>query len=106
MPSSGCKKCADRKSTRLNSSHTIISYAVFCLKKKKQHTRTRPTHPHARAHTQCTRLTVGSRAGWRARVCPARGRWLRAVIVFCFFFLNAPPPPISPLFPPPPPFLC
>src|SRR5438034_11775889 len=25
---------ADRKSTRLNSSHTVISYAVFCLKKK------------------------------------------------------------------------
>src|SRR5260221_6724557 len=29
----------DRKSTRLNSSHTVISYAVFCLKKKK-HTNT------------------------------------------------------------------
>src|SRR5690625_6120943 len=28
----------DRKSTRLNSSHVAISYAVFCLKKKKQHT--------------------------------------------------------------------
>src|SRR5438552_12931706 len=27
--------CLDRKSTRLNSSHQIISYAVFCLKKKK-----------------------------------------------------------------------
>src|SRR5258708_20377020 len=27
--------CADRKSTRLNSSHQIISYAVFCFKKKK-----------------------------------------------------------------------
>src|SRR5260221_4852958 len=27
----------DRKSTRLNSSHTVISYAVFCLKKKKMH---------------------------------------------------------------------
>src|SRR5438034_6379326 len=27
---------ADRKSTRLNSSHTVISYAVFCLKKKKK----------------------------------------------------------------------
>src|SRR5438132_2664818 len=27
---------ADRKSTRLNSSHTVISYAVFCLKKKNQ----------------------------------------------------------------------
>src|SRR5258708_21146442 len=29
----------DRKSTRLNSSHQIISYAVFCLKKKKRKTR-------------------------------------------------------------------
>src|SRR5438132_7017412 len=29
-------KCRDRKSTRLNSSHTVISYAVFCLKKKKK----------------------------------------------------------------------
>src|SRR5690625_7036462 len=28
----------DRKSTRLNSSHVAISYAVFCLKKKKRHT--------------------------------------------------------------------
>src|SRR5260221_4889297 len=28
----------DRKSTRLNSSHTVISYAVFCLKKKKKET--------------------------------------------------------------------
>src|SRR2546426_8987938 len=28
--------CADRKSTRLNSSHLVISYAVFCLKKKKK----------------------------------------------------------------------
>src|SRR5258708_13709459 len=28
---------SDRKSTRLNSSHQIISYAVFCLKKKKIH---------------------------------------------------------------------
>src|SRR5438034_2791301 len=28
----------DRKSTRLNSSHTVISYAVFCLKKKKHNT--------------------------------------------------------------------
>src|SRR5438552_8560508 len=30
----------DRKSTRLNSSHQIISYAVFCLKKKKNNTQT------------------------------------------------------------------
>src|SRR6516162_4664324 len=28
--------CPDRKSTRLNSSHLVISYAVFCLKKKQE----------------------------------------------------------------------
>src|SRR5437588_7117443 len=32
----------DRKSTRLNSSHTVISYAVFCLKKKKRPLKTIP----------------------------------------------------------------
>src|SRR5258708_27625067 len=31
-----CEGQEDRKSTRLNSSHQIISYAVFCLKKKKK----------------------------------------------------------------------
>src|SRR5690625_7106570 len=31
------KSSVDRKSTRLNSSHVAISYAVFCLKKKKKH---------------------------------------------------------------------
>src|SRR5260221_4115754 len=35
----------DRKSTRLNSSHTVISYAVFCLKKKKKR------QPHLRTPT-------------------------------------------------------
>src|SRR5260221_10695025 len=30
------QRSEDRKSTRLNSSHTVISYAVFCLKKKKK----------------------------------------------------------------------
>src|SRR5207253_9984386 len=38
-PSDGSRswhfRCRDRKSTRLNSSHVAISYAVFCLKKKK-----------------------------------------------------------------------
>src|SRR2546427_11034392 len=32
----GPARCQDRKSTRLNSSHSQISYAVFCLKKKKK----------------------------------------------------------------------
>ena len=36
----GVETTADRKSTRLNSSHANISYAVFCLKKKKKHKHT------------------------------------------------------------------
>src|SRR2546430_5632065 len=35
--SDGAQRDRDRKSTRLNSSHSQISYAVFCLKKKKKH---------------------------------------------------------------------
>src|SRR2546427_8700258 len=44
--SAGRRKRArkDRKSTRLNSSHSQISYAVFCLKKKKKMNDTRSTH--------------------------------------------------------------
>src|SRR5256885_12897353 len=40
----------DRKSTRLNSSHLVISYAVFCLKKKK--TRNSTQHKSNVQHTQ------------------------------------------------------
>src|SRR5256885_3364904 len=36
-----CRQPKDRKSTRLNSSHLVISYAVFCLKKKKTTTESR-----------------------------------------------------------------
>src|SRR5207244_12249229 len=38
----------DRKSTRLNSSHQIISYAVFCLKKKKKKNKTRKNKTHTK----------------------------------------------------------
>src|SRR2546430_7543710 len=41
---------ADRKSTRLNSSHSQISYAVFCLKKKKNHMLSSPTCTCSRHH--------------------------------------------------------
>src|SRR2546429_4130521 len=40
----GSARRRDRKSTRLNSSHGYISYAVFCLKKKKKHTITQETN--------------------------------------------------------------
>src|ERR1022692_5079941 len=44
------RKWTDRKSTRLNSSHLVISYAVFCLKKKKQQHRTAPYPTPVRPH--------------------------------------------------------
>src|SRR5437879_7411105 len=43
---------ADRKSTRLNSSHRCISYAVFCLKKKKTNKTQRSTRNNRRLYTR------------------------------------------------------
>src|SRR5438874_7272513 len=56
QPSHLLPECAvderDRKSTRLNSSHVEISYAVFCLKKKKQNTARYRTSRHTSQHLQ------------------------------------------------------
>src|SRR2546426_6262844 len=50
LPRAPGRSLPDRKSTRLNSSHLVISYAVFCLKKKKkQHTV--QTHIHLNDNT-------------------------------------------------------
>src|SRR2546421_4225331 len=46
----------DRKSTRLNSSHDQISYAVFCLKKKKKKIRIKPQKK--RRHTYSKMMTL------------------------------------------------
>src|SRR5436305_8775879 len=57
----------DRKSTRLNSSHVRISYAVFCLKKKKTATGRQPSAgPHP--------TTRRSRSSARPPRCPRRRR--------------------------------
>src|SRR5205809_4309090 len=56
---------ADRKSTRLNSSHGYISYAVFCLKKKKNR-RHRPPGPPPRSAT--------ATATWPSLRVPLRGQ--------------------------------
>src|SRR5256885_3640781 len=53
-PRSASTVVADRKSTRLNSSHLVISYAVFCLKKKNL--------PVAQALCQVTALTISPSA--------------------------------------------
>src|SRR5207302_4788458 len=62
-----CPAVEDRKSTRLNSSHVKISYAVFCLKKKKKIYQPKPTpqtsdeHPDYIIQTQTHRLVKHTR---------------------------------------------
>src|SRR3954462_15475885 len=79
---------SDRKSTRLNSSHTIISYAVFCLKKKNKTTR---TDPHAVGQVMLSRLMVlcfrhPPKYQLHTIALPAASRALTRG--FCFFFFN------------------
>src|ERR1017187_886293 len=92
----------DRKSTRLNSSHRCISYAVFCLKKKKESTvRTRDWSARAR-----NPLRVRERHGSSpcARLPPGREpatAFVPASLLHPFFFFNdRAPPEFSPLPPP------
>src|SRR5438034_5615863 len=47
----------DRKSTRLNSSHTVISYAVFCLKKKKKKKNKKKRKKEKKIKTKNTYMT-------------------------------------------------
>src|SRR3954462_318468 len=105
MPSSGLKTSAlDRKSTRLNSSHTIISYAVFCLKKKMN--RAPVVSVTTGSALDLGSLEYLSRCVCRlvlALSCAASARNLRCLLFF-FFFLNNGGPPEFPLFPHPPPF--
>src|ERR1039457_1185100 len=94
----GCH--GDRKSTRLNSSHLVISYAVFCLKKKKKLqiyiTSRRVLFPLV--STSCTGChTIAVTAATAAPV--SRYCRLSFSFFFFFFFLMIRPPPISPLFP-------
>src|SRR3954449_1000022 len=92
---------SDRKSTRLNSSHTLISYAVFCLKKKKPHPRpTTASREHgprrlfgeARRRGRQPARRGGPRASRPRARCSRRSAF--------FFLKDRAPPGISP-FPPP-----
>src|SRR3954449_11714049 len=104
MPSSGVQTCAlDRKSTRLNSSHTLISYAVFCLDKKSLFT------PQERGKYQGL---FGAVFGIAFVARPLIGVWLTDNLSWhCIFYVNIPivfflmigPPRILPPFPPKPP---
>src|SRR2546422_6493091 len=54
----GCGALGDRKSTRLNSSHGYISYAVFCLKKKKKNQRKQTQLPEDKLREVLSSATV------------------------------------------------
>src|SRR6478672_7970599 len=77
---------ADRKSTRLNSSHDQISYAVFCLKKKKNAV---DTQDHTRYHQGIKVESEGHTAFYLGDLIPT----------LCLFFLMIRRPPRSTLFP-------
>src|SRR4051795_13491349 len=103
MPSSACQTCADRKSTRLNSSHTLISYAVFCLKKKRseEHTSELQSHSHLvcrllleKKKTEDSRSLVGS-----TPLPLIFSLLLPSIPTRCFFFLMIRRPPRSTPFP-------
>src|ERR1039458_4030655 len=95
---------SDRKSTRLNSSHLGISYAVFCLKKKS----TQVPHTCRSSLGTGARLTAFTgrprRTGRRIHVrCAGLAERNTTSRVFFFFFLeDGPPHPLPPLPPPPP----
>src|ERR1022692_3324455 len=91
---------SDRKSTRLNSSHLVISYAVFCLKKKKKTTILQIQHVDVCsnfAHTiALSRPAKASEQSSSRLVAKVIDGW---VLYLFFFFLMIRRPPRSTLFP-------
>src|SRR3954466_13276665 len=88
----------DRKSTRLNSSHTIISYAVFCLKKKKRRLQV-PADAAACPPSRPARPPAAPRPRAAARRAPGRPLPPAAAPRGTTFFLMIRRPPRSTLFP-------
>src|ERR1039457_2749503 len=80
-------RAIDRKSTRLNSIHLVISYAVFCLKKKKKQKTTQLDKSHTdmnrRVHTLASRVRATHSV---TLVCVVDFLLLRSF--FFFFFFN------------------
>src|SRR6202453_3091045 len=94
----------DRKSTRLNSSHLRISYAVFCLKKKKYREKLNHVRTHATEleHIRI-RVAVSPRGCFTDTQCISVASTHNSNNFF-FFFLNNRAPPKFPPFPHPAPF--
>src|ERR1039457_815045 len=90
----------DRKSTRLNSSHLVISYAVFCLKKSEEHT----SELQSPCNLVC-RLLLEKKNNTRSCLLIVKScvhaslPSFSSVLSSFFFFLMIRRPPRSPLFP-------
>src|SRR5476649_2178275 len=72
----------DRKSTRLNSSHTVISYAVFCLKKKN--TAFKSSVSHSYHYNKGTRISLTA-CVWNLTGLPSK---VMRSLAASFFFFN------------------
>src|SRR3970040_514025 len=104
----GCVHAQDRKSTRLNSSHVEISYAVFCLKKKRQCKDTSGRRCCNLFAAQCRTLRVPAARSHPRRHSRSSLRQPHLCVNSLFSFLllaPRPPPPhnlhTSPPTPPP-----
>src|ERR1022692_2796442 len=90
----------DRKSTRLNSSHLVISYAVFCLKKKNVIEQIDGSDRAASLHpASLDRPFVCAAGSDRAASPRTESRLGTGVLRGVFFFLMIGRPPRSTLFP-------
>src|ERR1022692_4599762 len=79
---------SDRKSTRLNSSHLVISYAVFCLKKKKKTQSITTKQPLDTAQSNRRNMELYHHLGAASMPILWSIRTLPLVCYFFFFFFN------------------
>src|SRR5271154_2806283 len=93
----------DRKSTRLNSSHVEISYAVFCLKKKQPTTGSYGCGQPRDLNRSRLRIPCPGRCPVRSSAKPSCPSSITDSPVILFFFFIGPAPPPTPPLPPPPP---
>src|SRR5215204_2983558 len=90
----------DRKSTRLNSSHTVISYAVFCLKKKTKRPRLaapQSSNTGSKNKPHSAEVEQGTVARLTRELSEALGQHAATAVVFFFFLIRR--RPWSTLFP-------
>src|SRR6266446_6150177 len=90
------RPCSDRKSTRLNSSHLVVSYAVFCLKKKIL-ADPGPDFVVVASVRDVVRLLASPGASFHMRASTPHMLSAPAAALLVFFFFAPTPAPIYPL---------